>query len=78
MVAACRRTSTARSRTCAKGSKSGYTSPKLNVRIVIDQVRSLAATPVKDSPFGSPAERDNSPEFQKAFTRSSPSRSSPR
>ncbi len=51
-----------------EGAKSGYTSPKLNVRIVIEQVRSLAATPVKDSPFGTPAERDTSPEFKKAFT----------
>ena len=50
-----------------EGLKSGYTSPKLNVRIVIDQVRSLAATPVKDSPFGTPAQRDTSPEFKRAF-----------
>ncbi|HEV3059535.1 MAG TPA: DUF885 domain-containing protein [Vicinamibacterales bacterium] len=50
------------------GIAQGYTSPKLNVRIVLDQVRSLAATPVKDSPFASPAQRDKSPEFQKAFT----------
>jgi len=50
-----------------EGLKSGYTSPKLNVRIVIDQVRSLAATPVKDSPFGTPAQRDTSPEFKSAF-----------
>jgi uncharacterized protein (DUF885 family) len=50
------------------GIAQGYTSPKLNVRIVLDQVRSLAATPIKDSPFASPAQRDKSPEFQKAFT----------
>jgi uncharacterized protein (DUF885 family) len=50
------------------GIAQGYTSPKLNVRIVLDQVRSLAATPVKDSPFASPAQRDKSPEFQKALT----------
>jgi uncharacterized protein (DUF885 family) len=50
------------------GIAQGYTSPKLNVRIVLDQVRSLAATPVKDSPFASPAQRDKSPEFQRAFT----------
>jgi len=35
---------------------------------VADQVRTLAATPLKDSPFGSPVQRDSSPEFQKAFT----------
>jgi uncharacterized protein (DUF885 family) len=50
-----------------EGIKSGYTSPKLNVRIVLDQVRSLAATPVKDSPFGTPAQRDTSAEFKKEF-----------
>ena len=50
------------------GLKAGYTSPKLNVRIVIDQVRTLAATPLKDSPFGSPIERDRDPAFQQAFT----------
>lgn len=51
-----------------EGMRSGYTSPKLNVRIVIDQVRNLAATPVKDSPFGTPAARDTSSEFKAAFT----------
>lgn len=50
-----------------EGVKAGYTAPKLNVRIVIDQVRTLAATPLKDSPFGSPIERDSDPEFRKAF-----------
>jgi len=51
-----------------EGIRRGYTSPKLNVQIVADQVRTLAATPLKDSPFGSPVQRDSSPEFQKAFT----------
>ena len=50
-----------------EGMKSGYTAPKLNVRIVLDQVKTLAATPLKDSPFGSPIQRDKDPEFQKAF-----------
>jgi uncharacterized protein (DUF885 family) len=50
-----------------EGIKNRYTAPKLNVRIVIDQVRTLAATPMKDSPFGSPGQRDNDPEFKKAF-----------
>jgi uncharacterized protein (DUF885 family) len=45
----------------------GYTAPKQNVRIVIDQVRTLISTPVKDSPFHSPAERDKDPEFRKQF-----------
>jgi uncharacterized protein (DUF885 family) len=50
-----------------EGLKLGYTAPKQNVRIVIDQIRSLASTPVKDSPFDSPSQRDKTPEFQKAF-----------
>jgi len=50
-----------------EGIKQGYTAPKLAVRIVIDQVRTLASTPVKDSPFDSPAVRDKTPEFQKQF-----------
>jgi uncharacterized protein (DUF885 family) len=45
----------------------GYTAPKQNVRIVIDQVRTLISTPVKDSPFHSPAGRDKDPEFRKQF-----------
>ena len=50
-----------------EGIRLGYTAPKLNVRIVIDQVRSLATTPLKDSPFGSPSSRDTLPAFQKEF-----------
>src|SRR5258708_24790687 len=34
-----------------EGIRLGYTAPKLAVRIVIDQVRSLASTPATDSPF---------------------------
>jgi len=50
-----------------EGIKLGYTAPKLAVRIVIDQVRSLVSTPMKDSPFDSPSVRDKTPEFQKQF-----------
>ena len=50
-----------------EGVKLGYTAPKQNVRIVIDQVRSLASTPLKDSPFHSPAERDTDPAFKRQF-----------
>jgi uncharacterized protein (DUF885 family) len=50
-----------------EGMKLGYTAPKLNVRIVIDQARSLASSSIKDSPFGSPVARDKNPAFQKAF-----------
>jgi uncharacterized protein (DUF885 family) len=51
-----------------EGIKAGITAPKLAVRIVIDQVRTLANTPLEDSPFGSPIKRDDDPEFRKAFT----------
>lgn len=51
-----------------QGLRDGYSSPKLNVRIVLDQVRTLASTPLKDSPFGSPIQRDKDAGFQKAFT----------
>lgn len=51
----------------AEGVKLGYTAPKLNVRIVIDQVRGLASGPAKDSPFSSPAQRDTDPAFKKEF-----------
>jgi uncharacterized protein (DUF885 family) len=50
-----------------EGIRLGYTAPKLNVRIVIDQVRNLASTPQKDSPFGSPSARDTLPAFRKEF-----------
>lgn len=49
------------------GMKLGYTAPKHIVRIVIDQVRTLASTPAADSPFLAPARSDKTPEFQKAF-----------
>jgi uncharacterized protein (DUF885 family) len=51
-----------------EGMKLGYTAPKLNVRIVVDQIRTLAAS-VKDSPFDSPAQRDRDPAFAKDVER---------
>jgi uncharacterized protein (DUF885 family) len=50
-----------------EGAKLGYTAPQQNVRIVIDQVRSLISTPLKDSPFHSPAERAPDPKFRRQF-----------
>jgi uncharacterized protein (DUF885 family) len=49
------------------GLKAGYSAPKLNVRIVIDQMNTLIATPIADSPFDSPSVRDKTPEFVKQF-----------
>jgi len=50
-----------------EGIRLGYTAPKPIVRIVIEQLRSLASTPVKDSPFDSPSLRDPTPAFKKQF-----------
>ena len=49
------------------GMKQGYAAPKGNVRIVIDQMNTLLAGKISDSPFDSPSVRDKTPEFQKAF-----------
>jgi uncharacterized protein (DUF885 family) len=50
-----------------EGLKAGYSAPKGNVRIVIDQMDSLIATPTAESPFDSPSVRDKTPEFAKQF-----------
>jgi len=50
-----------------EGIKQGYTAPRGNVRIVIDQMNTLLAGKISDSPFDSPSVRDKTPEFQKAF-----------
>jgi uncharacterized protein (DUF885 family) len=50
-----------------EGMRLGYTAPKGIVRIVLDQVDTLAATSLADTPFMSPAQRDKTPAFAKAF-----------
>jgi uncharacterized protein (DUF885 family) len=45
----------------------GFTAPKQNVRTVIEQVRALATSPLKDSPFASPAQRDKTEAFAREF-----------
>src|SRR5512140_274798 len=50
-----------------EGLKAGYSAPKGNVRIVIDQMDTLIATPTADSPFDSPSMRDRTPEFAAQF-----------
>jgi uncharacterized protein (DUF885 family) len=52
-----------------EGLKRGYTAPKHIARIVIDQVRTLAASPASESPFLAPVRSDKTPEFAAAFTR---------
>src|SRR3954468_7821461 len=50
-----------------EGLKAGYSAPKGNVRIVIEQMDTLIATPAAESPFDSPSLRDKTPEFMKQF-----------
>jgi uncharacterized protein (DUF885 family) len=50
-----------------EGLKAGYAAPKGNVRLVIDQMNTLIATPLAESPFDSPSVRDKTPDFQKQF-----------
>jgi uncharacterized protein (DUF885 family) len=50
-----------------QGLKEGYSAPKGNVHIVIDQMNSLIATPTAESPFDSPSVRDKTPEFRTQF-----------
>src|SRR5262245_47129782 len=52
-----------------EGLQAGYSAPKGNVRLVIDQMNSLIPTPLKESPFDSPAVRDKNPDFQTQFDR---------
>ena len=49
-----------------EGIKRGYLAPKLNVRIVISQLDTLLGQ--ADTPFLSPATRDNDSAFKQAFT----------
>jgi uncharacterized protein (DUF885 family) len=51
----------------ADGIKAGYTAPKGNVRIVIDQMEALVKGAPADSPFDSPAVRDKTPEFRRQY-----------
>jgi uncharacterized protein (DUF885 family) len=50
------------------GLAAGYSSPQANVRIVVDQMNALSAAAASDLPFLSPSQRDQDPEFQKAFS----------
>jgi uncharacterized protein (DUF885 family) len=50
-----------------EGLKAGYSAPKGNARLVIDQINTLIATPLAELPFDSPSLRDKTPEFQRSF-----------
>ena len=49
-----------------EGIRLKYTAPKLNVRIVIDEMNSLLSD-TGESPFLSPAQRDKDPAFEKVY-----------
>ncbi len=51
------------------GLRAGFSAPKHNVEIVIDQMNTLIATPTAESPFDSPAVRDKTPAFANEFDR---------
>lgn len=50
-----------------EGLRHGYSTPKPNVQLVIEQLDAMLATPVEQWPMYSPASRDDSPEFKKAW-----------
>ena len=50
-----------------EGARLGYTTPKPNVRLVIQQLDAVLAAPPEQSPFYGPARRDSTPEFQAAW-----------
>jgi len=50
-----------------EGLRLGYTAPKLTVRLTIGQLDALLGAPVEQSPFFSPAIRDETPEFRAAW-----------
>ena len=50
-----------------EGVKRGYSTPKANVRLFIEQLDGILAKPVEEWPMYNPASRDDSPEFKKAW-----------
>ncbi len=50
-----------------EGLRNGYTTPKANVQLFIEQLDQMLAKPVEEWPMYSPASRDESPEFKKAW-----------
>jgi uncharacterized protein (DUF885 family) len=50
-----------------EGLRSGYTTPKANVQLFIEQLDQILAKPVEEWPMYSPASRDESPEFKQAW-----------
>lgn len=50
-----------------EGIRLGYSTPKRNVQLVVDQLDGLLALPVAESPFYNPATRDEDPAFRQAW-----------
>ena len=48
-----------------EGLRQGYSTPRINVQRVIEQIDGLLAPPPAQSPLYSPAERDSTPEFRR-------------
>lgn len=49
------------------GLRDGYSTPRANVRLVIEQLDGMLATPIEEWPMYSPASRDESPQFKKEW-----------
>lgn len=50
-----------------EGVRLGYTTPRRNVELVIEQLDALRDMPVEQSPFFAPAQRDSAPGFRAAW-----------
>jgi uncharacterized protein (DUF885 family) len=50
-----------------EGVRLGYTTPRRNVELVIEQLDALRDMPVEESPFFAPAQRDSAPGFRDAW-----------
>lgn len=50
-----------------EGLRLGYSTPKRNVELVLEQLDAILAAPVAESPFFHPATRDDDPAFRKAW-----------
>jgi uncharacterized protein (DUF885 family) len=50
-----------------EGVAKGYTTPRRNVQLVIEQLEEILREPVDKWQFNGPAQRDKTPEFQKAW-----------
>jgi uncharacterized protein (DUF885 family) len=51
-----------------EGVRLGYTTPRRNVELVLEQLDALRDMPVEESPFFAPARRDSAPGFRSAWT----------